>query len=143
MSIYSALIGLPDNSQRIASDTITDTGGTRLGQLFRGPVDSHKRKSGVIDLPHGRDAFAARAVLAREAESSIDTQYYMWHQDTVGRLLIYELIKAADQGVRIRLLVDDMYGSDGQDTWLAMDAHPQIEVRLFAPYSRRQPKYWY
>lgn len=141
MSIYSALTGLPDNSQRIASDTITDTGGTRLGQLFRGPVDSHKRESGVIELPHGRDAFAARAVLAREAESSIDTQYYMWHQDTVGRLLIYELIKAADRGVRIRLLVDDMYGSDGQDTWLAMDAHPQIEVRLFAPYSRRQPKY--
>ena len=80
-------------------------------------------------------------MLAREAERSIDTQYYMWHQDTVGRLLVYELLAAADRGVRVRLLVDDMYGSDGQDTWLAMDAHPDIEVRLFAPYSRRQPKY--
>jgi len=91
-------------------------------------------------LPEGRDAFVARALLARLAERSIDTQYYMWHQDTVGRLLVKELVDAADRGVRVRLLVDDMYGSDGQDTWLAMDAHPQIEVRLYNPFSRSRPK---
>jgi putative cardiolipin synthase len=141
MSIYNALTGLPDNRERLRSDTITDTDDTRLGRLFRERISDHALTSGVIELPHGRDAFAARAVLARLADKSIDTQYYMWHQDTVGRLLVYELIKAADRGVRIRLLVDDMYGSDGQDTWLAMDTHANIEVRLFAPYSRRQPKY--
>ncbi len=84
-------------------------------------------------LPDGRDAFVARALSARLAERSIDTQYYMWHQDTLGRLLIKELIDAADRGVRVRLLVDDIYGRDGQDTWLAMDAHRQIEVLLPSP----------
>ena len=141
MSIYTSLTGLADNSAKPHSDTITDTVDTRLGQKFSEAISSHAGRSGVIEIPHGRDAFAARAVLARLADKSIDTQYYMWHQDTVGRLLVYELIRAADRGVRVRLLVDDMYGSDGQDTWLAMDAHPHIEVRLFAPYSRSQPKY--
>ena len=141
MSIYASLTGLPDNSKRPRSEIITDTENTRLGQILHGAIIDHAMQSGVIELPYGRDAFAARVVLAREAEKSIDTQYYMWHQDTVGRLLVHELIRAADRGVRVRLLVDDMYGSDGQDTWLAMDVHPHIEVRLFAPYSRRQPKY--
>lgn len=141
MSIYNALTGLPDNGERSISETITETDDTRLGNFFRETIHDNAPSSGVIELPHGRDAFAARVVLARAADKSIDTQYYMWHQDTVGRLLVYELVKAADRGVRVRLLVDDMYGSDGQDTWLAMDAHPSIEVRLFAPYSRSQPKY--
>ena len=141
MAIFSSLTGLPNNDNRSRSETITDTADTRLGHLFDGRISNNDNENGIIELPGGRDAFAARAVLARIADKSIDTQYYMWHQDTVGRLLIFELIKAADRGVRVRILVDDMYGSDGQDTWLAMDVHPNIEVRLFAPYSRRQPMY--
>jgi putative cardiolipin synthase len=141
MFLLSRTSGLPDNGARQRSDVFSNTDDTRLGRLFGAARAQHPNRSGVIELPRGRDAFTARAVLAREAERSIDTQYYMWHQDTVGRLLVYELIAAADRGVRVRLLVDDMYGSDGQDTWLAMDAHPNIAVRLFAPYSRHQPKY--
>jgi len=141
MAIFSSLTGLPNIDNRSTSETITDTGDTRLGRLFDGRKGDNDNENGIIELPHGRDAIAGRAVLARTADKSIDTQYYMWHQDTVGRLLVFELIKAADRGVRVRVLVDDMYGSDGQDTWLAMDVHPNIEVRLFAPYSRRQPKY--
>jgi putative cardiolipin synthase len=141
MLILSNLTGLPDNSGRQRASVVADTGSTRLGQRFGPAKAAHRNLNGVIELPHGRDAFAARAVLALEADRSIDTQYYMWHQDTVGRLLVYELIAAADRGVRVRLLVDDMYGTDGQVTWLAMDVHQNIEVRLFAPYSRRQPKY--
>jgi putative cardiolipin synthase len=141
VSTFSSLMGLPDNDERPRSDPVTDTSDTRLGRLFDERISNNHNKNGIIELPHGRDAYAARAVLARAADKSIDTQYYMWRQDTVGRLLIFELIKAANRGVRVRLLVDDMYGVDGQDTWLAMDVHPNIEVRLFAPYSRRQPKY--
>jgi putative cardiolipin synthase len=141
MFLVSRLAGLPDNSDRPRSEVLRDTADTRLGTIFAPAKAERPNLNGVFELSHGRDAFAARVALAREAERSIDTQYYMWHQDTVGRLLVYELIAAADRGVRVRLLVDDMYGSDGQDTWLAMDVHPNIEVRLFAPYSRRQPKY--
>jgi len=141
VSILNRVAGLPDNSGRQSSQVIDNGADTPLGRRFAQALGGNPDKNGVIELPHGRDAFAARIVLAQQAERSIDTQYYMWHQDTVGRSLVYALINAADRGVRVRLLVDDMYGSDGQDTWLAMDVHPNIEVRLFAPYSRRQPKY--
>ena len=143
MSVYNAFTGLPDNSNRRPSQVISDSDSrnSHLASLHAERLEEHPGQNGIVELPDGRGAFVARAILARDAEKSIDTQYYMWHQDTVGRLLIYELLNAADRGVRVRLLVDDMYGIDGQDTWLAMDAHPQIEVRLFAPYSRKQPKY--
>ena len=133
--------GLPDNDSRTQSQVITDGADTQIGRQFAADLDANPGRNGIFLLPDGRDAFVARALLARLAERSIDTQYYMWHQDTVGSLLIKELIDAADRGVRVRLLVDDMYGSDGQDTWLAMDAHPQIEVRLFNPFTRTQPKF--
>ena len=141
MFILNQLAGLPDNSGRKSSQVIDNGADSSLGKRFAPELAENPDKNGIIELPHGRDAFAARVVLAQQAERSIDTQYYMWHQDTVGRSLVYALISAADRGVRVRLLVDDMYGSDGQDTWLAMDVHPNIDVRLFAPYSRRQPKY--
>lgn len=141
VSILNLLAGLPDNADVPTSQTISNGADSSLGKRYAPALAENPDKNGVVELLHGRDAFAARVVLARMAELSIDTQYYMWHQDTVGRSLVYTLIDAADRGVRVRLLVDDMYGSDGQDTWLAMDVHPNIEVRLFAPYSRRQPKY--
>jgi putative cardiolipin synthase len=141
IAVYLSLAGLPDNSQKARSDVLEDTSNTRLATELRAQTEAHPGMDGVLELPHGRDAFAARGALAREADRTIDTQYYMWHQDTVGRLLIHELLAAADRGVRVRMLIDDMYGSDGQDTWRAIDAHPNVEVRLFAPYSRRQFKY--
>lgn len=139
--VYASLAGLPDNGDNARSYVDDDTDGTRLAKLFRERQDTNPGLDGVFELPHGRDAFASRAALARLADKTIDTQYYMWHQDTVGTLLIRELLDAADRGVRVRMLIDDMYGSDGQGTWRAADAHPNIEVRLFAPFSRRQPKY--
>lgn len=138
--VLNRVAGLPDNSDRPYSELLSADVRSRLGDGIEPLVAAHPGETGLYELPRGLDAFAARVVLMREAEHSIDTQYYMWHQDVVGRFLVHELIDAANRGVRVRLLVDDMYGSDGEDTWLAMDAHPNIEVRLFAPYSRRQPK---
>jgi len=136
----SGCAGLPENSGRERSRVIDDGVDTRLGGHFKDPIAANPGKNGVRILRYGPDAFVARAVLARLAERSIDAQYYLWQQDTVGRLLIREMIDAADRGVRVRLLIDDMYGDGGQDTWLAMDVHPQIEVRLFNPFSRGQPR---
>jgi putative cardiolipin synthase len=64
----------------------------------------------------------------------------MFHQDTVGRLLIKELLAAADRGVRVRLLVDDMYGGEADDVWSTLDSHPSFEVRLFNPFVRGHSK---
>ena len=141
MLLLSACTGLPDNSDRELTRAIQDGADSRLGALFAVQSAENPHKTGALLLSDGRDAFVARALMTRGADYSIDAQYYMWHQDTVGRLLIKELIDAADRGVRVRLLVDDMYGSDGENTWLTMDVHPQIEIRLFNPFSRSQPKY--
>ena len=91
-------------------------------------------------LRGGLDGFVGRAVLARLAKRSIDVQYYMFHQDTVGRLLIKELVAAADRGVRVRFLLDDMYGGEADDVWLALDSHPSFDVRLFNPFVRGSSK---
>jgi len=127
---------LPDISGRPQSHPIDDGAVTALGRAFTAQLSPHPGKAGIFLLPHGRDAFAARALLARKAEKSIDLQYYMYHQDTVGRLLTYEVLRAADRGVRVRMLIDDIYGNEGEETWVALDAHPNIEVRLWNPWKR-------
>lgn len=131
---------LPDNSSRMLSGTITDGEITKLGKLYEQRLKKHPGQAGVYLLKDGLDAFVARAVLARYAERSIDLQYYIFHQDSVGMLLIKELVAAADRGVRIRLLVDDMFGEEGDDTWLVLDSHPSFEVRLFNPFVRDHSK---
>lgn len=138
--IMGWLTPLPDNSRRSASYVIQDSSSTRLGQLSEQQLPEHPGHSGIYLLRSGLDAFVARVLLARMAEKSMDVQYYMFHQDTVGRLLIRELLDAADRGVRVRLLVDDMYGSDGDNVWLALDSHPSFEVRLFNPFVRGHSK---
>jgi putative cardiolipin synthase len=130
------LYKLPDISSRTESLVISDGADTTLGREFSKELAANPDKTGVYLLGNGRDAFAARALLARKAEKSLDIQYYMYHQDTVGSLLTDEVLKAADRGVRVRMLIDDIYGNENEDTWVALDAHPQIEVRMWNPWER-------
>ena len=131
-------MSLPDNSGRTESRAIPldEARQTTLGQRAAARLAEHPDKNGVLMLRSGRDAFVARALLARSAERSIDLQYYMFHHDTVGNLLIHEVLEAAERGVRVRMLIDDIYGNEGEDAWVALDAHPQIEVRFFNPWVR-------
>ena len=138
--ILSLITQLPDNSSRPISHAIQEGASTSLGKAFASPLREHPGESAVHLLGDGLDAFVGRAVLARQAERSIDVQYYMFHQDTVGKLLINELLDAADRGVRVRLLVDDMYGSEADDVWLGLDSHNNFEVRLFNPFVRGHSK---
>jgi putative cardiolipin synthase len=94
--------------------------------------------SGVFPLPGARDAFAARAVLAGAAERTLDVQYYIWHQDLSGTLLFDALHRAARRGVRVRLLLDDNQTAGLDPALAALDAHPNIEVRVFNPFKVRR-----
>ena len=134
--IMSLFYRLPDISSRQRSYMIDDGYATRLGQQFGSQLNDHPGEAGVFLLQRGRDAFAARALLARLAEKSLDIQYYMYHQDTVGGLLTYEVLAAADRGVRVRMLIDDIYGNQNENVWVALDAHENIEVRLWNPWKR-------
>lgn len=119
---------------------IADTGSTRLGRALAPGAAAHPGRSGIHPLDHPHDAFAARALLARAAERTLDVQYYIWRGDTTGTLLLGELLAAAGRGVRVRLLLDDV-GTAGLDATLAaLDSHPRIEVRLFNPFALRRPK---
>src|SRR2546430_8328505 len=111
---------------------------TRLRSSCGRMVEAHPGQSGVFALQEGLDAFAARVLLAGAAEHTLDVQYYIWHHDMSGTLLLEALHRAADRGVRVRLLLDDN-NTTGLDPWIAaLDAHPNIEVRLFNPFKHRR-----
>ena len=94
-------------------------------------------RSGVALMPDGGDAFAARVMSAREAQSTIDAQYYIWHADRTGRFLAYELLAAADRGVHVRLLLDDMDARSRTALVTTLNRHPRFEIRIFNPFPVR------
>ena len=138
VKLIFALPSLVDG--RTVSLAFTDTPTSKLAGNIAAQMALHPSKSGTYPLTGGDTAFAARMFLASAATRSIDVQYYMWRQDLTGRLLAAALVEAADRGVRIRLLLDDI-STSGQDGMLAaLDSHPNIEVRLFNPFVIRSPR---
>ena len=134
------LFPLPERLEIRVSAALPASGDTAIGAAVLTAQAGHPGKSGVIALAGGGEAFAARALLARTAERSLDVQYYIWQADTTGFLLLEELRAAAARGVRVRLLLDDN-GISGLDPELiALDDLPNFEVRLFNPFTLRRPK---
>lgn len=130
---------LDTGAPREASAVIPDTGETAVHGLFPGvAVRAETGESGFRLLPDGIGAFVARAWLARTAGRSLDLQYYMISADDTGRLLAGEVLAAADRGVRVRILLDDIYAAQTDRAIAVLDSHPHIEVRLFNPWTRRR-----
>jgi len=123
---------VPDS--RAFRDTATTTL-ARLAEASRALGDA--APSGFGLLLEGEFAFDARAALLRRAERSLDLQYYTVHRDQSGRMLLRELRDAAQRGVRVRLLVDDLYATEIQDLLAGLAAYPNAEVRLFNPMPMR------
>ncbi|MDM0045892.1 phospholipase D family protein [Variovorax dokdonensis] len=113
---------------------------TSLGREIGAVAAQHPQQTGIHALRDAREAFAARVLLARQAERTLDVQYYIWRDDTTGHLLLDELRQAADRGVRVRLLLDDNGIAGMDDALAALDAHPQVDVRLFNPFAFRSFK---
>ncbi|MFA5685375.1 MAG: phospholipase D family protein [Lysobacteraceae bacterium] len=132
---------LPTLDDRSASTAFTQTADTTLGRALAPAIAAHPGLTGIHLLDDGRAAFASRVLLARAAERSIDVQYYIWHGDITGTLLFDELRRAADRGVRVRLLQDDNTTLGLDRTLAALDAHRNIEVRLFNPFVIRSPRW--
>ena len=131
---------LPIDYPRTESHADLYTSGTRLGQAVTPLVDQHAGLTGVYVMTRGLDAFAARMVLAEAAQRTLDIQYFIWHRDTTGRLLADAVLRAADRGVRVRVLLDDV-GTEADDrVLLLLDAHPNIELRLFNPLAQRETR---
>ncbi|HWT15478.1 MAG TPA: phospholipase D family protein [Patescibacteria group bacterium] len=109
-----------------------------LADAVRPLTEAHPGVSGLVALDEGGDAFAARIQLADAAEHAIDAQYYIWHHDNAGTLLLQALLRAADRGVKVRLLLDDNNTAGLDDTLAALNTHRCIEVRVFNPFRWRR-----
>ena len=88
-------------------------------------------------VPDSDQAFTLRVTLARLATRTLDVQYYIWDDDTTGKLLIYRVLEAARRGVKVRMLLDHANQLGRDVKWAALDAHPNIDVRLFNPFHGR------
>ena len=122
---------------RVESTAMVDTEDTILGSVAGELAESKPdTESGFYPLRSGIDALAARLLLAERAERSIDTQYYLIKTDTTGLVFVDALLRAADRGVRVRLLLDDIFTKGYDAGMAALDSHPNIEIRIFNPFYR-------
>lgn len=122
---------LPDGH---ALEPATDT---RLDDVIATAEAKHPGQSGFRLVREGPEAFAIRARSALLAGRSLDVQTYIWHDDLTGAYLAHGLIEAADRGVKVRLLVDDMDARGKNFAFAALDAHPNLDVRMFNPFRSR------
>src|ERR1700752_3826799 len=94
---------------RVPSSAFANPETTSVGALFQEAADKHPNLSGFSLVQHGENAFLARLAMVDLAEKTLDAQYYIWDSDTTGRILASRLMRAADRGVRVRILIDDNY----------------------------------
>jgi putative cardiolipin synthase len=140
--VLPGLVGCILDDARIESNAhmaaFADHESTRIGRQLADLAAANPDKSGFAIIRYGRPALAARVALADLAEHTLDVQYYIWEADATGRILAERLVRAADRGVRVRILVDDINLS-GRDARVAsLDAHPNIEIRIFNPFANRK-----
>jgi putative cardiolipin synthase len=135
--LFTGCASLPPVAQHAPSVAVGDTSATQLGRAIEPLVDEHPGLSGFYVLKEGIEAYAARLLLVQNAEKSLDIQYYIWKDDLTGRTLYNQILQTADRGVRVRLLLDDLDTADEDELLHVLDAHPNIEIRLFNPFANR------
>jgi putative cardiolipin synthase len=89
--------------------------------------------TGAYILEYGEEALMSRAWLAQNASKTIDVQYFIWSTDNIGILASEALLSAAERGVKVRVLVDDLLVDAADKTLLSLAAHPNVEIRIYNP----------
>jgi putative cardiolipin synthase len=125
---------LPELPARAPSAALPPSPDTPLARIVAAST-ADPEQSGFRLMPTGQYALQARLELARRAQRSLDVQYYQIHDDRTGRYLLRTVRDAAERGVRVRLLIDDLYTGGEDPLLLGLDAHPNVEVRLFNPFA--------
>ena len=106
-----------------------------LAQEFRQQYGAEA--SGFRLLDSSFDGLSARLALIDSAVSSLDIQTYLWYPDNSGRLVLERAVEAAERGVHVRMLVDDLLTIGLDQTIYELNLHPNIEFRLFNPWEDR------
>jgi putative cardiolipin synthase len=128
---------LPDDLQQSPSQVNQDPEQTLLGALIAETAPEDKTLSGVELLADPGEAFSTRFAIAGFAEKTLDMQYYLWKGDLAGQLLLWRVLEAADRGVRVRFLIDDIFHAGRDESYALLNTHPNAEVRVFNPMANR------
>ncbi len=138
--LFAGCASVPKDYPRTASNAFQDHARTALGRYVDKAAARHPGESGFAIVRRGKIAFTARAAFTELAEKTLDMQYYIWEPDATGRLLAERLVRAADRGVRVRVLLDDMTFKGRDPVLAALDAHPNIEIRMVNPFAHRDAR---
>jgi putative cardiolipin synthase len=135
--LTAGCVSMPLDYPKEPSVALSDTSDTREAMEVKKWLGGRDDVNGFYPLSQGFDAFGARLRLMDLADKSIDAQYFLMKPDHAGLVFAAAMMEAADRGVRVRLLLDDVF-TNVEDVDLAMlDAHTNIEVRIFNPVSRK------
>jgi phosphatidylserine/phosphatidylglycerophosphate/cardiolipin synthase-like enzyme len=129
----SACVSLPAHVQKIRSEALPDPTITSLGRMVA-QEEPAKNLSGIRLLTTGEEALASLIALADHAERTLDVQYYIIHQDESALALLHHVRLAADRGVRVRVLVDDLNTAGEDRRFMHLGEHANVEVRVFNPF---------
>lgn len=135
-------VGVPFDYPKTVTTALPSNAESPLGKTAHEWTREHPGLSGFIGLSDGVDALGARLRMMENAQSTIDAQYFIVKKDRAGALFVGKMLLAADRGVRVRLLVDDIFSPGLDQGFSLLNTHPNIEVRLFNPVSRQSLRYW-
>jgi len=127
--------------EKPVSTSLPPTDDTPPAHYIERELAAHAGLSGFRLLTKSNNALMSRVVLADQAQHSIDLQYYIFNNDATGRLIAQRLLKAADRGVRVRMLVDDINSGDASSMLETLSLHKNIQVRFFNPFHTRDPSF--
>src|SRR5258707_11330078 len=131
--LLSGCVGLPRHVEKSLSIALRDPETTSLGRIVAAD-EGGKNLSGIRLLASGEEALADLIALADHAERTLDIQYYLIHQDDSARILLHHVRLAADRGVRVRVLVDDLHTAGEDRRFMHLCAHPNVEDRVFKSF---------
>jgi putative cardiolipin synthase len=139
--LMSGCVGLPRHVEKIRSEALPDPEITSLGRIVAAE-EGARNLSGIRLLTSGEEALADLISLADHAERTLDIQYYIIHQDDSARILLHHLRLAADRGVRVRVLVDDLNTAGEDRRFMHLGQHANVEVRVFNPFPGGRSAIW-
>jgi phosphatidylserine/phosphatidylglycerophosphate/cardiolipin synthase-like enzyme len=141
--VLAGCAGLPQHVRKYPSVALQSPQDTALARIVRAGGDGgNKNLSGVRLLASGEEALDSLIALADHAERTLDIQYYIIHQDESARRLLEHVREAADRGVRVRVLVDDLNTAGEDRRFLHLGTHVNIEVRVFNPFPGGRSATW-
>src|SRR6202795_3825189 len=139
--LLAGCVGLPRHVQKSRSESLLHPETTSLGRLVAAE-EGNKNFLGIHLLKSGEEALADLIALADHAERTLDIQYYIIHEDDSARILLHHVRLAADRGVRVRVLVDDLNTAGEDRRFMHLSEHANVEVRAFTPLPRGQLGVW-